>query len=181
MKLTGGCATYVGNTRKVNQDAILYRSSEKDGCYFTVLAVCDGIGGLEKGELASALVVRQANAWYERILQWLDIPTADPDVLYAHVKDAAEEWNRKVCEYRERNRIQTGTTLSLLLLLRDKYYTLQVGDIIIWAKRGICGLPRPAERCGTEICFWCVPTVCIIICSRKISGRSAAGSAMKKG
>lgn len=132
MKLTGGCATYVGNTRKVNQDAILYRSSEKDGWYFTVLAVCDGVGGLEKGELASALVVRQANAWYERILQWLDIPTADPDVLYAHVKDAAEEWNREVCEYRERNRIQTGTTLSLLLLLRDKYYTLQVGDSRIY-------------------------------------------------
>lgn len=135
MKLTGGCATCVGNTRKINQDAIRYRLAQKKGQYFSVLAVCDGIGGLEKGEVASALVVRRIDEWFDRIVQWLDIPEADPEVVYAHLKDAAEEWNLAVCEYRKSHGVQTGTTLSLLMLLRDRYYTLHVGDSRIY----LCG------------------------------------------
>ena len=48
MKLIGGCASYVGNTRDINQDAVLFRSTEKDGQYFLLLVVCDDIQVLQK-------------------------------------------------------------------------------------------------------------------------------------
>ncbi len=136
MKWTGACATYIGNTRKVNQDAIWLGSTKRGGAYFIVLAVCDGIGGLERGEVASSLVIEHIREWYVGLLQWMDISTVDPDVLHAHLKDAAEEWNRVVCAYREQYQVRTGTTLSLLMLIRDRYYTLQIGDSRIYGGRG---------------------------------------------
>ena len=113
----------------------MYRLTQKKGQYFTVLAVCDGIGGLEKGEIASALVAHRIDEWFDRIVQWLDISGADPEVMYAHLKDAAEEWNLAVWEYRKNHGVRTGTTLSLLMILRDRYYTLHVGDSRIY----LCG------------------------------------------
>jgi len=135
MKLTGACVTDVGNTRAVNQDAILFRAFEKGGQYFAVLAVCDGVGGLELGEVASTLVVRRINEWFDGVLQWIDICSIDPEVLHAHLKDAAEMWNQAVCECRQQRRVSMGTTMSLLMLIRDRYYIIQVGDSRVYLYR----------------------------------------------
>lgn len=135
MKLTGACATYIGNTRKVNQDAILFRYSERDGQHFAILAVCDGVGGLEKGEVASALVVRKINEWYDEVLRWLDIASAEPEVLNAHLKDGAELWNQAVCECRDIQRVNMGTTMSLLMIIKDRYFIIQVGDSRVYRYR----------------------------------------------
>lgn len=135
MKLYCGCTTCIGNTRAVNQDAILLRSSIKGGHFFTVLAVCDGIGGLEKGEAASALVTQKINEWYDGVIQWMDIESMSPEVLNAHLKDAAEIWNGAVCEYRDLYRINTGTTMSLLMILRERFYIVQVGDSRVYRYR----------------------------------------------
>ncbi len=136
MKLSGGCITYIGSTREVNQDAILFRSSEKRGCFFVVLAVCDGIGGLEKGEVASNLVVQKINEWYDGIMQWMSIEDVIPEILNAHLKDAAEIWNAEICEYQERNCVSTGTTLSLLMIIRDRFFIIQVGDSRVYRYSG---------------------------------------------
>lgn len=132
MKLNAGCMTCTGNTRKLNQDAVVLRSTRQKEWYFVVLAVCDGIGGLENGEIASSLTVQEISKWYDGILQWLNIETADPDLLNAHLKDLAEECNRLVWEYQQMNQINTGTTMSLLMIIRNFYYTVQVGDSRIY-------------------------------------------------
>jgi serine/threonine protein phosphatase PrpC len=128
MKLSGGCVTYIGNTRKVNQDAIIYRTISSGKNSFSLLAVCDGIGGLEHGEIASDIVAQSIGRWYEEVSEWLDIDSVEPDVLYAHLKDAAEAWNAAVCDYRSARQINTGTTMSLLMIIRKYYYIIQVGD-----------------------------------------------------
>ena len=142
----------------MNQDAILFRYSERDGQHFAILAVCDGVGGLEKGEVASALVVRKINEWYDEVLRWLDIASAEPEVLNAHLKDGAELWNQAVCECRDIQRVNMGTTMSLLMIIKDRYFIIQVGD-----SRVYCGSLPPQGVWRTGICFWCVPTGCIIV------------------
>jgi serine/threonine protein phosphatase PrpC len=138
MKMSGGCATYIGNTRKVNQDAIIYRTISSGKNSFSLLAVCDGIGGLEHGEIASDIVTQSIGRWYEDVSEWLDIDSVEPDVLYAHLKDAAEVWNTAVCDYRNVHQINTGTTMSLLMIIREYYYIIQVGDSRIYCHRNGC-------------------------------------------
>lgn len=133
--MNGGCVTDVGISRKVNQDAILFRCIEKKGQYFAVGVVCDGIGGLEYGERASGLVIQEIKKWFDRIASWIDIEEMKPEVLCAHLLDGAEEWNAKVRDLSAKENIHTGTTMSLLLLIREHYYIVQVGDSRIYRYR----------------------------------------------
>ena len=76
-RLCVGCKTYIGNTRDENQDSIVLRALQQQQKYFVVAAVCDGIGGLEHGELASQIVIKQIEEWYLQINSWIDIETVD--------------------------------------------------------------------------------------------------------
>lgn len=135
MRLNGGSATCVGNVREINQDAIVFRSFGCGEYYFAILAVCDGIGGLEHGEIASAMLREGIGRWFDGIIQWLDVKTAEEDILYAHLKDAAEEWNRTVYECQRQNGVRMGTTMSFLMIVRDRYFILQVGDSRVYCYR----------------------------------------------
>lgn len=130
--IDGDCSTDIGIVRESNQDAVFFEKAEQNGKYFVVGAVCDGIGGLECGEYASALVIEGIRSWYAHVCSWIDIAQMDGDILFAHVKDAAEEWNAKLHQFCSDREIKCGTTLSLLMILRDMYYLLHVGDSRIY-------------------------------------------------
>ena len=62
-KFYGAAYTDVGTVKTVNQDSLMIRIADI-GMHKTAFAVvCDGMGGLQQGELASATVVY--NALYE--------------------------------------------------------------------------------------------------------------------
>lgn len=135
MRLNAACMTCGGNTRENNQDAVVLRAAEQRGQCFAVLAVCDGVGGLERGELASTLAVRRIGEWYDSVMRWLKVETADPELLKAHLKDLAEECNTLVRDYQVANQIHTGTTMSLLMIIKEFYYIVQVGDSRVYRYR----------------------------------------------
>lgn len=136
MKLVTGYKSDRGNTRKVNQDAVVLKQISYRGKSFIILAVCDGIGGLEHGEVASALAVRRIEEWFDEVAGWLDIIETDGELVYSHLKDLAEECNELVRECRVTMQMETGSTMSLLMVLRDTYYIIQVGDSRVYRYRG---------------------------------------------
>ena len=113
MRVLGGCASDIGSTRKINQDGILFRCLKQHKQYFAIGAVCDGIGGLENGELSSAMIIAEINSWMQSVSQWMDISVIDPKTLYSHLKDQAEIWNEKLFLYKTANNLRTGTTMSV--------------------------------------------------------------------
>lgn len=133
MKLIGGIRTDIGSSRDNNQDSVLFCSKEVAGHNFAVLVVCDGVGGLEKGDVASNMITRKISQWYEDVINWVDIPNVEPGLLFSHMKDAAEIWNDELVEYNKCNGICSGTTMSLLMIIRDYYYIIQVGDSRIYS------------------------------------------------
>ncbi len=135
MRLNGGCISDIGIGRKVNQDAILFRCVEQNGFYFALGAVCDGVGGLEYGEKASQLVIQEVEKWFETISAWIDIEEIETEILYAHLLDGVEEWNTEVRKLSFCENIHTGTTLSLIMIIRKNYYIVQVGDSRIYKYR----------------------------------------------
>ena len=128
MRYVAGCRSNIGRVRENNQDAVALRTFEKKGNNFIVLAVCDGVGGLEHGEMASSLAVARIEAWFDEITEWLDLAEADGELLFSHMKDLVEECNTLVRECRVARGMEMGTTLSLLMIVRDIYYIIQVGD-----------------------------------------------------
>ena len=58
--------TDIGIKKQTNQDSVLVKHG-KCGLGEVLLAVvCDGMGGLDRGELASASVIREFNGWFDR-------------------------------------------------------------------------------------------------------------------
>ena len=140
MKLIGGCGTDKGGYRDNNQDAILFRMLEREGVTFALGIVCDGIGGLENGEIASQFIISAADQWFNAAAQWVEPAKVDTDIMMAHLRDGAEDWNYRLCEYIREKGLRTGTTMSVIMLLGDRAFIIHVGDSRIYRYNLIDGL-----------------------------------------
>lgn len=128
MQYLGSAVTDVGIIKKTNQDSLCVKIADtKEKGEVAMAVICDGMGGLSKGELASATVIRHMSEWFEKEL---------PQRLYKFSwKDISAEFskmikglNYKIIEYGRNVGTSLGTTLSLLLIVEDKYMIAHVGD-----------------------------------------------------
>ena len=61
--------TDVGIEKSTNQDSVLIKHGKCEKGEVLLCIVCDGMGGLAKGEVASAAVVRKFSEWFDEELQ----------------------------------------------------------------------------------------------------------------
>lgn len=128
MEIKTACVSDIGSARNVNQDAIVLKTLKKHGQMLVVGAVFDGIGGLERGELASGLLAEELMQWIEFLSERIDLRKAEPDILFAHFRDEADWLNETLYAFNMQYQIQTGSTMSAILILKGQYYVIQVGD-----------------------------------------------------
>ena len=120
-------ATDTGTTRKVNQDRIWADQYFLNGENVVCAVLCDGMGGLQHGEIASGFIADAFSEWARLRLPELEFPLMD------HV--LREEWtklilaeNQKIRAYGEENNCVLGSTVTALLLTEKRYFILNVGD-----------------------------------------------------
>lgn len=119
--------TDVGTSKVTNQDSICIKVAETPHGQIAMAIICDGMGGLAKGELASATVVRAFEDWFVREL---------PDHMeYFRWDYISEEWthiikklNRTIGDFGRYYGLSLGTTITAMLLFREKYLIAHVGD-----------------------------------------------------
>ena len=117
-----------GKTRKVNQDAFLVQQAELGGERCVLAAVCDGMGGLQKGELASSEMIRSLADWFrDRLPRLLDAPDWEQQMLLS-LEERIRRENEKLERYGAEHGLRLGTTLTAVLFRRDQYYAVHVGD-----------------------------------------------------
>jgi len=121
-------STDAGARKTANQDSLnvslLTAGSQKMA--FAVL--CDGMGGLQKGEVASASVVRAYSRWARERLPALISPGITDAVIRSDWLGLAAECNEKIKVYGRMNSVTLGTTVTVLLLTAERYFILHVGD-----------------------------------------------------
>lgn len=119
-----------GVKRQTNQDHLFARKiATKDRtCVFAVL--CDGMGGLKHGELASASIVSAFAHWAENKLPTIQGPFLD---YMDHI--IREEWtkiilseNQKIRSYGLENNCALGSTVTAMLLSEERFFILNIGD-----------------------------------------------------
>lgn len=132
MILRTACASNIGIVRAVNQDAIMVQTVKKGHQMAAVGVVCDGIGGLDRGELASNFLIDELTSWTNQLPQKVNLANADSQIVYAHFQDEVEIINEKLCDFIRKEKINTGSTLSAILVIKDHYYVIQVGDSRIY-------------------------------------------------
>ncbi|MBQ6413394.1 MAG: serine/threonine-protein phosphatase [Ruminococcus sp.] len=120
--------TDAGIGKENNQDSALQIEARTDFGDVMLSVVCDGMGGLAKGEVASATVIEAFGEWFEKELPKL-IHLEDVErMIFGEWEELILDCNQKISAYADELRIKMGTTLNAILFLRGRYYIANVGD-----------------------------------------------------
>lgn len=131
MVLTG-YKTDVGIKKKVNQDSLIIRRATTEVGEITFISVCDGMGGLSFGELASAEAVNVLNSWFDEDLPELLIEGISDQSFKDSILPRIEEADEKISQYGREHNADCGTTMTAILLYNGHYATVNVGDSRIY-------------------------------------------------
>lgn len=123
--------TDIGISKTTNQDSVCIKTAMTQYGRVGLALICDGMGGLAKGELASATVIRSFSSWFERELpdaleQW------NWEKFSAAIDRRLRELNQKILSYGARNHVQLGTTVTGMLMIKDQFMQFHIGDTRIY-------------------------------------------------
>lgn len=132
MRFIATADTDIGISKDTNQDSVLIKHARADDKEVLLAVVCDGMGGLSKGELASATVIRAFAKWFDEELPF-ELENVDLQVIGAKWSLLLKELNAQILEYSKENSIEgVGTTFSGILFIDDQYVIGHVGDTRIY-------------------------------------------------
>lgn len=131
MRFTAIADTDVGISKDTNQDSVLIKHAETDEGEVLMAIVCDGMGGLAKGELASATVIRAFAKWFDEELPY-EIENPDMQVIGGKWSLMLKDLNVKIQEYGNKCNADLGTTFSGILFIGNQYLIAHVGDTRVY-------------------------------------------------
>lgn len=120
--------TDVGIVKQKNQDSLMVKKAVVKGEPVVFAVLCDGMGGLEQGEVASATVIRRFEEWFVKEFPRLLEQGFSHEQLSLQWEIIITELNRKIQAYGNQLRIRLGTTITAVLFYDEAYYISHVGD-----------------------------------------------------
>ena len=124
--------TDIGLAKDKNQDSYNVRIYHTPQGPLVFAILCDGMGGLSKGEVASATVVKAFCTWLEKRLPVLWESDDFAQKLCCEWIHIVESCNKKIQLYGQNQGISLGTTVTAVLFTTDTYYFIHVGDTRIY-------------------------------------------------
>ena len=123
-------SSYICNGMSAYSDVGLKRTNQEDSYYigvhpsnsnFKIMAVCDGAGGHEAGEVASNIAVKNLIDWFENL---------DSKEFYSNNYDLKESLSREIYKINRIIRSQTNgkTTLCMAIIKNNCIIVANVGD-----------------------------------------------------
>lgn len=129
MEFVVSAHTDIGIKKKTNQDSVLLQVARTDVGNVAFGVVCDGMGGLAKGELASSTLIKEFATWFQTGLRdMLEEGNMSEQRLYEEWRNIIISINQKITNYGNDNRINLGTTTVGVLIYNGHYYAFNVGD-----------------------------------------------------
>ena len=120
--------TDIGNTKRTNQDSYHVRVYRSNVGKIVFSVLCDGMGGFDHGEIASAYVVRSFFNWADARLATV-LASDNPDsLLRSDWSRLIDHCNEAIAQFAARGRLVMGTTLTAMLITPQRYTIVNVGD-----------------------------------------------------
>ena len=145
MSYVSGYISDAGTVKKLNQD--LTGCYRKDiGCGEIIMAfVCDGKGGVSRGDVAAHTVGNEFVRWLEEVP---DDIVDYPESILRDWKEIIEELNDRIRGYGQQRQIKLGAALTVVLLLPNgSYYAANVGHsrLYLFDQNGLQRLMENSE------------------------------------
>ncbi len=120
--------TDIGLVKSTNQDGLSVKVFNTPQGKITFAILCDGMGGLEKGEVASTTLISAFNDWVNNELSVLCEKEIEDSVIRQQWENIVVSQNKTIQNYGARQGIKLGTTIVVMLLTQTRYYILNIGD-----------------------------------------------------
>ena len=145
MRYVSGYISDAGTVKKLNQD--LTGCYRKDSGYGEILMafVCDGKGGVSRGDVAAHTVGREFIRWLEEVP---DDIVDYPESIESDWEEIIEELNDRIRGYGQQRQIKLGAALTVALLLPNgSYYAANVGHsrLYLFDQNGFQRLMKNSE------------------------------------
>ena len=132
MKFIATANTDIGISKSTNQDSILIKHAKADGEEILMAIVCDGMGGLSRGEVASSTVIRMFAKWFDEELPY-ELLDVNMHVIGNKWMLLLKDLNAYILDYATKNGGESmGTTFSGILFIGNEYLIVHVGDSRIY-------------------------------------------------
>ena len=128
MNFITGTYTDVGTRKKTNQDSMLVLQASTNQGNVLMASMCDGMGGLAKGEVASCAMVRALEKWFAERLPELILQGINKETMWMEWGDLVRLTSQKISAYGSSLRVELGTTCTTLLVIGNDYFLMNVGD-----------------------------------------------------
>lgn len=127
MHFTVTADTDIGTTKDTNQDSLCVKIADTPVGEVLMAIICDGMGGLSKGELASATVIREFSEWFNNELSQ-ELNSVNMDVIGGKWELMLKDLNLRILEYGKSVQTNLGTTFTGMLFIKNEYIIVHVGD-----------------------------------------------------
>ncbi len=142
MEIKACISTDKGTVKEVNQDSTLVKVAMSDKVGRIGIGVlCDGMGGLSHGEVASAMLIDRFNEWFMYELPKVLTHSNSTEKLdggegeYDIIADIRHEWmsiavdmNSNIYQYGMDHGAALGTTVVSFLSIGNEFIVMNVGD-----------------------------------------------------
>lgn len=128
MKFVAALHTDIGIKKKTNQDSALILEAQTDKGNVLFACLCDGMGGLAKGEVASAALIEQYKEWFYRELPRIIYTDLTSEQIRKSLEKILFDMCTKIMDYGKKCGVNLGTTSVALLIVQGRYYISNVGD-----------------------------------------------------
>jgi len=121
--------TDIGIRKETNQDSCCVKEAKTDKGTILFAILCDGMGGLAKGEVASATLIKRFENWFEKELPLILSENDVINTVEFTWDRIIKEQNQEIAAYGNTLRIQLGTTVTAILILENNdFIVVHVGD-----------------------------------------------------
>lgn len=120
--------TDIGIAKSTNQDSLTVKIIDTTIGRMTFAVLCDGMGGLAKGEVASATLIKAFSKWAETQLPYVCMNGISDGIIKEQWSSIVQQENEKIMNYGRIHNINLGTTVVVMLITQNRYYILNVGD-----------------------------------------------------
>lgn len=117
-------AVSLQNRRKTNMDSLLVCERTIAGSKALLAVVCDGVGSMADGGVASSNAVRLLSGWFNNL--------SHSERVGLRMRDEVLFINTYIMNLASSQRLNTATTLSALLLFEEQYFIVHSGDSRIY-------------------------------------------------
>lgn len=144
--------TDIGIKKSTNQDALLIKTADTAYGKIAFAVICDGMGGLSKGEVASREVITAFSDWFSYQFPKLMKTGFTSEKICAEWNGIVISENEKIKKYGAAKGINLGTTMTAFLIMGDNYYVIHVGDCRLYeCMDTLCQLTQDQTVVAKEI------------------------------